>query len=217
MSYPKHDSVVKWAQHQIGVYETGGSNRGPQQKWNPPGGVDFFQDFDFLAGRGYPWCISFCLAGWSEGGKRPLPYKSAGAYDIFSWAKRNGWARPSRDCIPGDLIIFNIGAGHGAILEKPIGADGLVHTVDGNVSNRVMRKTRHVSQVRGGIHIPETPVAPIKPLPRPYWVVTTSVNGKRVVVFSKFATEKTVLGLIPRWVTKYKGGITIKKGKVRGG
>jgi hypothetical protein len=25
-----------------------------------------------------------------------------------------------------------------------------------------------------------------------------------------------VLGLIPRWISKHKGGITIKKGKVRG-
>jgi hypothetical protein len=214
--YPKHDAVVAWARHQIGVHETY-RNRGPQQKWNPPGGVDYFQGYDFLAGVGYPWCISFCLAGWAEGGKRPLPYKSAGAYDIYRWAQQNGWARSSTDCIPGDLIIFNIGSGHGAILEKPIGPDGMVHTIDGNSGNMVRRMSRPRSQVRGGIHVPEANVVPPKPLPEPYWVVTTSQNGKRVVVFSKFATEKKVLGLIPRWISRYKSGITIKRGKVRGG
>jgi hypothetical protein len=213
--YPKHDATLAWARHQLGVYETY-SNRGPLQRWNPSGGVDYFQGFDFLAGVGYPWCVSFALAAWSQGGKRPLPYKTAGAYDMFNWAKRNGWARPSRSCIPGDLIIFNIGAGHLAILEKPVGTDGMVHTIDGNSGNRVRRGVRSVNTVRGGVHIPEGAVVPVKPPPEPYWVVTTSVNGKRVVVFSKFATEKTVLGLIPRWISKHKGGITIKKGKVRG-
>src|SRR5215204_6481379 len=105
MGFPLHDKALAYAASQLGVHEDPmGSNRGTR--------VEFYQRHDFLAGGGYPWCASFTLTCWEEGAGHPLPYKSAGAYDLYNWAKREGWSRPSKECIPGDLIVFNIGSGH---------------------------------------------------------------------------------------------------------
>jgi len=210
--YPKHEAALAYARSQLGVYETS-SNRGGIQRTNPRGGVDYYQEHDFLAGIGYPWCVSFALTCWERGSGYRLPYRTAGAYDMFSWAKRVGWARSSRDCQPGDLIIFNIGAGHLAVLEAQDGE--YVRTIDGNSSNRVQRGRRHRSLVRGGVHIPEQPAGPVY-VYEPYWVVTTSLNGKKRVVLSQFATRKRFLGLFAKLALKYdRKGLTIRRGGTR--
>lgn len=200
----------------IGVHEVpNGSNRGPIQQTRPRGGVDFFQDFDFLVGRGYPWCVSFVLSCWAVGAKRPLPYQTAGAYEMFRWAQTVGWARPSGACAPGDLIVFNVGAGHIAMLESQAGSD--VRTIDGNSSNQVRRVVRSRSAVRGGIHIPEEPVKlPPKLVPQPFWVVTTSERGHKRVVLTRFATEKRFIGLLAKLVSRYGiNGLTVKRSRKR--
>ena len=210
--YPKHEGAVSYARSQLGVYETS-SNRGGIQRTNPRGGVDYYQEHDFLAGIGYPWCVSFALTCWEEGAGYRLPYRTAGAYDMFSWAKRVGWARNSGDCQPGDLIVWNIGAGHLSMLE--LNSVSALITIDGNSSNRVQRVTRSRSQVRGGIHIPEQPAGPVY-VYEPFWVVTTSVNGKKRVVLSQFATRKRFLGLFARLALKYdRKGLTIRRGGTR--
>ena len=90
-----------------------------------------------------------------------------------------------------------------------------IRTIDGNHLNSVARAARPHSDVAGGIHIPEQAALP--PAPEPYWVIAGSENGKRVLLFSKFATEKQVLGLLPRLFAKYgRAGVTIKRGKERG-
>jgi hypothetical protein len=204
--YPKHEAAVEWAAKEVGTTEHPlGSNHGTR--------VDYYQSFDFLAGSGYPWCISFDLAAWAEGAERPLPYRTAGAYTLAWWARRVGWAKPLGALIPGDLVIFNVGSGHGALLElyKP----PYVHTIDGNSLNRVRRVRRHESLVHTGIAVPEKPLT--VPVPEPFWVIVTSEGGHRQLLFTKFATEAFVLNkVLPRLVKKYgKAGITIKRGGVR--
>ena len=212
--YPKHDGVVAWCQQQAaaGVHEVpDGSNTGPIQRHDPDGGVAYFQSFDFLAGGFYAWCVSFCQAAWAKGGKFPLPYKTAGAYDLARWAKEVGWARASRDCIPGDIIVFNIGTGHVGILINNSDPNYVV-TIDGNTSNRVAVRRRPRSQVRCGVHVPEA--AQPTHVQKPFWVVTTSEGGERKVVLTQFATQKQILGKVAGWLTKHgKTGLTIKRSK----
>ena len=213
--YPKHDATLKWAISQIGVYESPAhSNRGPIQHAFPKGGVDYFEDSDFLAGHGYPWCASFCLSAWEHGGGKPLPYKTASAYGMLNWARGAGWARSSTQLTPGDLVVFNVGSGHIAIFERWEGS--YIHTVDGNHGDRVARAARPHSQVAGGIHVPELLHKPVPPPPEPFWVIATSENGHKKLVFTKFATQKKVASLLPALLAKYgKNGITIKRGGVR--
>lgn len=212
-AYPKHDATLKWARSQVGVHESpDGSNRGPVQHSNPKGGVSYYESFDFIIGDGYPWCVSFIQAAWAAGGKHALPYKTAGSWDLWNWAKRVGWSMESTKAVPGDIIVFNEGAGHAAILETHGGS--VVHTIDGNWGDGVAKVTHSIGHVVGAVHVPEAKQRP--PAPKPFWLIVTSASGKRVVVFSKFATEKKILGLLPRLFKKYgRAGVTIQRGGVR--
>lgn len=205
MSYPQHDAALAYARKQIGVREDPmGSNSGQL--------VNFYQAHDFLPGGGYPWCASFVLTCWAEGAKKPLPYRTASAYGLLTWARGAGWAKPSTRLIPGDLVVFNVGSGHVAMFERWEGP--FIQTVDGNHNDAVGRALRPHSDVAGGIHVPENPVS--RPAPEPYWVIATSESGHRKLLFSRFATEKAVLGLLPRWFAKYGvNGVTIKRGRER--
>lgn len=210
ITYPKHEKALAYAKHCLGVHETS-SNRGPIQVTNPPGGVDFFQQQDFVNGVGYPWCASFWLACWSSIG-HPFPYRSPGAHALGNWAKQHGWAKSINDLIPGDGCDWNEGDGHLSMFESYDRTKGLVHTIDGNWSNKVMRVTHKIGDLRVGIHVPETGVAP--PALKPYFVIATSVNGHRKILFSQYATQKKVLGILPRLLASWgKNGITIKRSK----
>lgn len=215
--FPQHDAVLAYLRPCVDVvHETpDGSNRGPIQVTGPHrAGVDFFQEHDFLPGYAYPWCVDTWLSAWAVGAGRTLPYLSAGAYDILNWAKRAGWYRASADCVPGDALVFQVGAGHLATLEAQDGPDW-VKTIDGNHGNRVARARRPRSSCLGGIHVPEDK-APDPPAPERFYVIATSESGHKVLVFTKFATEKTIAGLLPRLLVKYgRGGFTIKRGPVR--
>lgn len=212
MSFPKHDKALAYARHCIGVHEIpSGSNRGPIQVVSPSGGVDFFCQHDFVNGVGYPWCAAFWLTCWEIAGK-PFPYKSPGAYALGDYARKQGWAKTILYLIPGDGCVWNEGAGHISMFESYDRRTGLVHTIDGNWNDRVSRTTHHVSRLRVGIHIPEISVIP--PPPPPYFVVATSVNGHRKVLFSQYATQKKVMGVLPRMLAKWGvNGITIKRSK----
>jgi hypothetical protein len=206
MGYPLHDHVVKIAIGEIGVRERPlGSNTGPR--------VSEYQAATFLRGTGWPWCAAFAAWCWRQAG-RPLPYPTPGAYDLLRWARQAGWVVPASGAMPGDIVVFGIGAGHVGILEQV--ADGLVHTVDGNTSDMVARRVRPVSTVAGYVHVPEHPMP--APEPKPFWVIATSESGQRKLLFTRFATERTVLGLLPQLLDRYgKAGITIRRGGVRKG
>ena len=128
------------------------------------------------------------------------------------WARKNGWAKGVNALVPGDGCDWNEGSGHLSMFENFDPATGLVHTVDGNWDNKVMRATHKVANLRTGIHVPETGVTP--PPPTPYFVVATSAGGHRKVLFSKYATQKKVLGVLPRILKRYgKNGVTVKRSK----
>lgn len=206
--YPLHDKAIDIARAELGVTEHPmGSNSGPR--------VREYQAATFLGGTDWPWCAAFCCWVWQRAGHK-LPYRTASAYGLLSWARGAGWARPSTSLTPGDLVVFNVGAGHVGIFERWEGST--IHTVDGNHNNMVARAARPHSVVAGGIHIPEAAKPkPTAPAPKPYWVIASSESGHRVLVFSKFATEKQILGILPRLFAKYgKAGITIQRGKERG-
>ncbi len=211
-TFPKHVKAHAYAVHCIGVHEVpDGSNRGPLQVSNPAGGVDFFETHDFVNGGGYPWCVTLWLTAWAEAG-HALPYKTPSAYAMGDWAKKNGWAKPINQLIHGDGCVWNEGSGHLSMFERFDAATGLVHTVDGNWDNKVMRATHKIGNLRVGIHVPETGVVP--PPPQPYWTIATSANGHKKILFSQYAAKKKVLGLLPRLLERYgKNGITVKRSK----
>jgi len=210
-TFPLHEKAFAYAEHCIGVKEVPlGSNRGPIQVTNPNGGVDFFQTHDFVNGGGYAWCACFWLTCWAEVG-HPFPYLSPGAYSLGDWAKANGMSKPVTELVPGDGCVWNEGAGHISMFESYDSSTGTVHTIDGNWGDQVMRATHSAVDLRVGIHISETPTNLPKP-PQPYFVIATSVNGHKKILFSKFATRKKVLGILPRILAKYgKNGVTVKR------
>lgn len=210
--YPKHEKAHSYAQHCVGVHESpNGSNRGPIQVSNPNGGVDFFEEHDFVAGVGYPWCAAFWLTCWAMAG-HAFPYRSPSAFALGDYAKKHGMAVSVNHLVPGDGCVWNEGSGHISMFEKFDPNTGLVHTLDGNWNNQVMRATHKVGNLRVGIHVPEKAVLPTPP--DPFFVIATSVNGQKKILFSHRATQKKVLGLLPRLIHKYgASGITIKRSK----
>lgn len=208
-TYLIHDKALAYAKHCIGVYETS-RDRGPIQVSNPPGGVDFFQQHDFVYGVGYPWCAAFWLTCWEMAGKK-FPYRSPGAHSIGDWARQHGWARPIGGLVPGDGCDWYEGSGHLSMFESYDAINGIVHTIDGNWNGRVARATHRSGNLRVGIHVPEKATALA---PKPYFVVATSVDGHRKVLFSQYAYQKKVLGILPRLLKRWgKYGVTIKRSK----
>jgi hypothetical protein len=212
VSYPRHQKAHDYAVHCLGVHESPArSNHGPIQVSNPQGGVDFFETHDFVAGNGYAWCACFWLTCWAEAG-HTIPYRSPGAHALGDWARKAGWAKPINQLIPGDGCDWNEGSGHLSMFERFDAATGLVHTIDGNWGDKVQRATHTVGGLRTGIHVPETGVQP--PAPKPYWVIATSVNGHRKILFTQYATKKRILGLLPRLLHRYGvTGVTVTRSK----
>lgn len=211
-SYPKHDKALAYAKHCIGVHESPlGSNRGPIQVSNPPGGVDFFEQHDIVTGVGYPWCTCFWLTCWAEAG-HPFPYRSPGAHSVGDWARSHGWAKPLKDLVPGDGCDWNEGSGHLSMFESYSPTTGIVHTIDGNWGDRVSRATHRASSLRVGIHVPEKSVTVLAK--KPYFVIATSVNGHKKILFSQYAYQKKVMGILPRILSRWGvHGVTIKRSR----
>ena len=175
--YSKHDAVMKWAKGELGVHEEPlGSNRGTR--------VEFYQAHDWLPGGGYPWCASFVDTAWEVGGKRKLPFPSAGAWDLGNRARAAGWAVTSvKQLVAGDFVTFKAGAGHVAIFLAY--RNGLVETIDGNVDNAVELRSRTLTTVRDLIHVPELPVAvPPKTTKPPVFEIVTDEKGGKVIYVS---------------------------------
>lgn len=185
------DRAIFWARRQIGEHETpDGSNSGPF--------VVECQRATWLAGTGWPWCIAFIQEAYKQAGQ-PLPYLGAGAYDLLDWFRKNrpDWVVPLANARPGAIVIYNVGAGHGALLDQTIVAGGQVVTVGGNEANAVRRVPRDRSLVRGVIQQPQpkppvkpavpaepAPVqAPVKP-PKMYEVVTAADGQSKIVYVS---------------------------------
>jgi hypothetical protein len=214
--YPRHDLAFEYVMHCLGVHEVPAhSNRGPIQVHNPSGGVSLFEQHDFVAGEGYAWCVTLDLTAWEVGARHPLPYKSPSAHGQGDYWRKHGHAVNVGSLIKGDLIDWNVGAGHMSMFEKFEG--GMIHSIDGNHGDRVQRAVRSPKLVRTAIHIPEDPKKLPPTPPMPFWVIATSANGHRQLLFTKYATEKVILNkILPPLVKKYgKAGITINRGGLK--
>jgi len=179
-----------------GVHEVPmGSNRGPRVEW--------YQSHDFLAGGGYPWCVTVWLSACAEAGA-PFPYKSPGAYNLYDWCKKHGYVTSSPNV--GDGVCFNLGAGHWATFLRFEG--NYVVTIDGNVGDRVQECKRPRSVVRGYVNPAKgTPPAKVKV---PLWVVTTSVNGHRQVVVTQ-RSWKRLAPILKRLKKNHPEGFTVTR------
>src|SRR3954471_2489730 len=123
------------AQSQVGVSE------------QPPGSHDrppLAEERTATAGSGVgPWCAYFTSWAAAQAG---VPLGEAGqgfgsVSALYAWAQRTGRATAAGPGVrpnPGDLIVW--GGRHIGIVES-VDADGSIHTIEGNSSNAVTRRT----------------------------------------------------------------------------
>lgn len=123
------------AQAEVGVAE------------QPPGSNDAPRIAEYrtaTAGSGVgPWCAYFTSWAASQAG---VPLGEAGqgfgsVAALHEWGQRTGRATPAGAGVPpnpGDLIVW--GGRHIGIVES-VDADGSIHTIEGNSSNAVSRRT----------------------------------------------------------------------------
>jgi hypothetical protein len=123
------------AQSQVGVAEQPpGSNDGPQ--------IAEFRTATAGSGVG-PWCAYFTSWAAAQAG---VPLGEAGqgfgsVSALYGWAQRTGRATPAGPGVrpnPGDLIVW--GGRHIGIVES-VDPDGSTHTIEGNSSNAVSRRS----------------------------------------------------------------------------
>jgi CHAP domain-containing protein len=123
------------AQAEVGVAE------------QPPGSNDGSRIAEYrtaTAGSGVgPWCAYFTSWAAAQAGA-PLGEvgQGFGAVEaVYAWAQRTGRAVPAGPGVvpsPGDLIVW--GGRHIGIVES-VDPDGSIHTIEGNSSNAVSRRT----------------------------------------------------------------------------
>jgi CHAP domain-containing protein len=131
---PAGQAMLNLARQELGVTE------------QPPGSNDsprIAQYRQATAGSGVgPWCSYF--VSWAARGAG-VPIGDAGqgygaVSDVWSWAERTGKAIPAGTQPPqsGDLIVWN--GRHIGIVES-VDPDGSIHTIEGNSSDKVQRRT----------------------------------------------------------------------------
>jgi hypothetical protein len=152
---------------EVGVKESpAGSNRGPR--------VDQYQDADDLAGRGYPWCMSFVQWCYRNAGK-PLPRRTPSVGFFLDWARKAGWVvtAPRR----GDVVCYQFDADswpdHVGIVSAVL-PGGFIRAVEGNTATgndanggAVMVRTRRSSRCAFVRVLGRPAATPAKPKPKP--------------------------------------------------
>ena len=119
------------------------------QTEQPPGSNDSPRIAEYrtaTAGSGVgPWCAYFVSWASKQAGA-PLGEAGQGFQSvpaIADWAQRTGrWQPAGSTPQPGDLIVW--GGEHVGLVES-VDADGRIHTVEGNSSNMVTRRTHDAS------------------------------------------------------------------------
>ncbi len=117
------------------------------QAEQPPGSNDSPRIADYrasTAGAGIgPWCAYF--VSWAaQGAGAPIGEAGQGFGSVAAvadWAQRTGRWNPAASGVPpqaGDVIVW--GATHIGIVES-VDPDGKIHTIEGNSSNAVTRRT----------------------------------------------------------------------------
>jgi hypothetical protein len=121
------------------------------QTEQPPGSNDSPRIADYrasTAGAGIgPWCAYF--VSWAaQGAGTPIGEAGQGfgsCAAVADWAQRTGRWNPAASGVPpqaGDLIVW--GGTHIGIVES-VDPDGKIHTIEGNSSNAVTRRTHDAS------------------------------------------------------------------------
>jgi hypothetical protein len=116
------------------------------QAEQPPGSNDsprIAQYRQATAGSGVgPWCAYFVSWAAREAGAPVGPQGGGfGSVDaLYAWAQGAGKAIPNGAGVtpqPGDVIVWDEHIG----LVESVGADGTIHTIEGNSSDQVTRRT----------------------------------------------------------------------------
>jgi hypothetical protein len=111
----------------------------------PPGSNDsprIAQYRQATAGSGVgPWCAYFVSWAARQAGA-PIGDSGQGygrVDDVWAWGERTGRAMPAAGTTPqpGDLIVWDEHIG----IVQSVDADGTIHTVEGNSSDRVSQRT----------------------------------------------------------------------------
>lgn len=174
------DKFETWAA--AGIHETPAhSNRGPGDP-----GVSFFEQHDFVAGEGYPWCVCTVLTAYALSG-HPLPYLTPGAWALLAWHEQHtpSWVVHAPNKLkPGCICVWNEGSGHASVFKSYDAASKVIVTVDGNWNDRVTDPVEHpVSQLRGAIIVPDIPQQHPKKITKPpMFDLATSHNGHIQIV-----------------------------------
>lgn len=133
--------MVRLAQAEIGVRESpSGSNNSPRIR-------EYRRATDGAENIPGPWCAYF-VSWLAKGAGAPIGAGGNGTGyvpTLEAWGKQNDrYIDPSNRPSPGDIVIFDWeGDGtsdHTGIVER-VAADGTVHTIEGNSSNSVRRRS----------------------------------------------------------------------------
>lgn len=138
--------MVALAQREIGVTEM------------PPGSNDsprIAQYREATAGSGVgPWCAYF--TSWlAKSAGAPLGEQGQGFGSVdalYGWAQRTGRAVQNAPGVrpnPGDLIVWDEHIG----MVESVDPDGTVHTIEGNSSNQVIRRTHSATDALGYVRM----------------------------------------------------------------
>jgi hypothetical protein len=140
-------SIVQAAEGEVGQAE------------QPPGSNDSPRIADYraaVAGAGVgPWCAQFVSWCAKQGGT-PLGEAGQGFQSVeavAAWAQRTGrWQPAGSTPKPGDLIVW--GGQHIGLVES-VADDGSIHTIEGNSSNAVAKRTygRDGGGATGYVHL----------------------------------------------------------------
>jgi uncharacterized protein (TIGR02594 family) len=137
--------MVQLAQQELGVSETSGNNESPRIR-------EYRTATAGAEGTPGPWCAYFVSWLAKEAGA-PIGASGNGTGyvpTLQAWGKQTnryfefGAQQPQ----PGDIVIFDWGsrgtADHTGIVER-VGQDGTIHTIEGNSSDRVQRRSYSAS------------------------------------------------------------------------
>lgn len=133
--------MVQLAQQELGVSETSGNNESPRIR-------EYRTSTEGAENTPGPWCAYF-VSWLAKGAGAPIGANGNGTGYVPTL---EAWGRQTNRFMefgqgqaqPGDIVIFDWGGDgtpdHTGIVER-VEADGTVHTIEGNASDTVMRRS----------------------------------------------------------------------------
>jgi hypothetical protein len=133
------ERVIQLARRELGCEEWGGTNNST-----------CVRRYQYYTGAYYaPWCVSFTQAIYSWAGVGTFANRSAGVFYVVGYARQRGWLRSQPK--PGYLVAFMDRLGHIGIVER-VTSSGF-YSIEGNASNRVLRRWHPFSNHRPKVYI----------------------------------------------------------------